>query len=946
MIPYGFQRLALLNSAGYRRAEVPLDASVSLIAPNNTGKTSLINALQFLLIVDKRRMDFGAHDVDTSRRFYFPNNGAFILLEVALPTTGTVVLGCVGRGVSHDYEYFAYKGELKLDDYCLEGGAQLQQPQLKAHMARLGKLVFSYTSAEFSSALYGTRRRGPDQEPDITVFKLEHASYAESFQRVLTRTLRLDKLRSGDVKDYLLAIFRRDLPDSSIDFKAEWDKAFAEVNADRAQYLAALQQHASIGAMERQQVKRLELRGKLLCFRPLIDQQLQAWEGHFRTRSDALRSALRDVEAQQDNLQLDDRRLNDQKNESTRQQLLLLDEQRRQEALKTEFALIPSRALLEEALAEDRRRLEQQTALVQNAGSRGIDAIGRDIRTAEGEREQLQRELATLGDNLYLHLAALLSPPQLDTLNRLLSQQVMTLASHDFTLDAAELQRWLDREQAAHPGMASLAGLKFSLQKLTPQHAQRSQPEIEQRLSELAQQLAALAQQAQAAQDLDAARQKKTLLDASVRQLEAQIGRFDELQALQAVQAARSGQLAELTHTLSALALKLDSSLAAAKALRQQAHDRQVELDQLAADHASICRLRESRRDDAPMFDTLADLPHQVWLGTGQVDLAGLSEALSVYQRDCIELLQLDRDLEMRLAQLHQGGLTKFEFAGGSESEIGRIIEFAAHLAQEEQALDRQSRSAVVNVTACLRELRDGLRTFKSKMRDFNRLITRRQLSDLKVFRIEPVDETPMVEAVEQLISTAEKAESGETFEMFNHASVLDDAALNRAKTLLIREGEARGCLRVEHFFRLEFIVGKAGHREESFSDIDSAASNGTVLMAKLVTGLALLHLMQDKRHNVQAVCYLDEASALDARNQRSLIETAHEFGYALIFASPAPLVTARYCVPISSNAGYNHISRKSWQILEPLEAVEDAAVVQGTAAPLAQDAAPEQACA
>jgi len=114
MIRYGFQRLALLNSAGYQRAELPLDAAVSLIAPNNTGKTSLINALQFLLIIDKRRMDFGAHDVDASRRFYFPLNAAYILLEVALPTTGTVVLGCVGKGVSHDYEYFAFRGELDL----------------------------------------------------------------------------------------------------------------------------------------------------------------------------------------------------------------------------------------------------------------------------------------------------------------------------------------------------------------------------------------------------------------------------------------------------------------------------------------------------------------------------------------------------------------------------------------------------------------------------------------------------------------------------------------------------------------------------------------------------------------------------------------------------------------------------------------------------------------
>lgn len=920
MIQYGFQRLALLNSAGYRRAELPLDAAVSIIAPNNTGKTSLINALQFLLIIDKRRMDFGAHDVDTSRRFYFPHNSAYILMEVALPTTGTVVLGCVGKGVSHDYEYFAYKGQLSLEDYRLPDGNQVQQPQLKAHMASLGKLVFSYSSGEFALALYGGRRKLLEQEPDFTVFKLEHASHTDAFQRVLTRTLRLDKLRSKEVKDYLLAIFRRDLPDSSIDFKAEWDKAFSEVNADRAQYQATVRQQAIIEAMERQQARRLELRGKLLHLRPVIDQRLEQWQAHFQAQGVVLREAMTKIEQQQSNLQFEDRRLNNKKNGAEQQRQTLYEAQKRHDTLAIEFALVSKRSLLEDGFDAERKALERQTALVQNASSRGVDAIRRDKESAGGERELLQRQLGTLTDNLYLHLKAVLRPEHLDAMNRVLSQQAMTMAAQDFSSNPETFRQWLETTAAAQTGTLSLPGLTLSTDGLSPQHIQRSHEEISQRIEELVQQLDSLDNQMTAAHDLVSAGNEKKRLEQSVRDIESQIGRFDELQELKCMQAERTARIDELTEQLISVQKQLNDSVVAAKKQRDQERELQGKLDALDNDHRNITRLRDTRRDDAPIFSSLADLPNQPWLGSLEIKLDELAEALSAYHRDCEELLRLDRELESKLLQLHTGGLTKFQFVAGSEVEIQRITEFAAHLSQEAQALERKARSAVVNVTACLRELRDGLVTFKSKMREFNRLISRRQLSDLSVFKIEPVDERQMVEAVEQLISTAEQSESGDTFELFNHGSVLDDATLNRAKSLLIHEGEVRGCLRVEHFFRLEFVVGKAGRKEESFSDIDSAASNGTVLMAKLVTGLALLHLMQDKRYQVQAVCYLDEASSLDQRNQLSLIETAQDFGYALIFASPTPLITARYCVPISSRDGYNNISRKSWQMLEPLD--------------------------
>ena len=48
MIRYGFQRLALVNSAGYQRAELPLDAAVSLIAPTGVVPNSLSTTFVFV----------------------------------------------------------------------------------------------------------------------------------------------------------------------------------------------------------------------------------------------------------------------------------------------------------------------------------------------------------------------------------------------------------------------------------------------------------------------------------------------------------------------------------------------------------------------------------------------------------------------------------------------------------------------------------------------------------------------------------------------------------------------------------------------------------------------------------------------------------------------------------------------------------------------------------
>ncbi len=914
---HGFQRLVLLGSAGYSRAELPLDGAVSLVAPNNTGKTSLINALQFLLIIDRRRMDFGAHDVDKSRRFYFPNNSAYVLLEVSLPESGTVVLGCVGKGVSFEYEYFAYAGPLKVEEFCLPDGSLVPQPKLASHLATHGRRVFSYSGGEFADMVYGGRSRKPSGLQDFCVFRLEHASDASVFQRVLTRTLRLDKLRSSEVKDYLLQIFRRDLPDASIDFKAEWDRAFADLNAERSQYLAAERLKGTLADLERQQEARLVLRGKLLCWRPLIDEALGQWQQHFESRQQALQHELQRCDGDRDRLREQDRQWAREQSQHELERKQLLREREQLQALQRRFALVEGREVLESYRRDVQAQRDALVIRLSQVQSRAPEAIERELGRVAKDLAQLTQEMRTQGHNLHQQLAEVLAPGQLEALNKLLARPVLTLGAEDFHLDGQVLSKALGSADRAQIG---LPGLQLRIAALPEQHQQRSLAELAEWQRDLQQQQAQLIEQLATANALESVKRERDALEQQLIQLDAELRDYTQMQDLQGSDAQRQERLALLEQTLAELTTRLAQSAALSQVLDQQRQQRQQDLETLKQQHRQIEQRRNQRIDHEGPFTWLADLPHHPWLAQPEFALEQLADRLQTYQADCRQLPELDDLIRRLLGEIHAGGLTKYQFVGEPEVEVTRLVEFAHHLPQEAEALEKKVRSAVVNVAASLRELRDGLASFKRRMREFNRKISGRQLSDLAVFKIEPEDETALVEAIELLINTAATVGKGETFELFNQQSVLDDEQLNRAKSLLIEEGNARHGLRVADLFRLRFWVGKAGREPEAFDDIDSAASNGTVLMAKLVTGLAMLHLMQDQRRPIQGICYLDEALALDARNQRSLIETAAEFGFSLIFASPAPLTTVRYCVPIHHRQGSNQISRFSWQIIEPLE--------------------------
>lgn len=921
---YGFQKLVLLNSAGYSRAELPLDDSVSIIAPNNTGKTSLINALQFLLILDKRHMDFGAHSVENSRRFYFPDNSSYILLEVLLPS-GMAVIGCVGKGLSHDYEYFAYQGSLDLDDYRLDDGKLVAQPKLIGRLFERGYVAKIYPQADLRALLYGNRQKQRSDDPDLTIFPLEFTSQAATYQRILTRTLRLDRLDSKEVKNYLLEIFKNDLQDRSVDFKSEWDKSFADVNYDKSQYDNVFRNKELIAAMEDSQQTRLALRGKIILWRPLIEKGLNDWENYYNSISEQHRQQLQALDEETEALEA---RQKSMYKDQAKAEAAFKDQEKielRYQELNIQFQFVSDLAQLQ---TQQRVLQKQRDELVRSIGNaeqqQSPDAIKRNLSKVSKEQTDLHRQLASLDNNLYLQLQKLLPTDSFDLLTRLLAKSVLSLPVAQgnaveltdqtvFRSFAAKLEERLSTNRLELPG------LLLDLSALQPNLTIKTAQELETEISDCDRQLAELNSLLKTVETLTQQKQHQQNLEQQITDLARDVKNYEELLSLQAGALERLQSIEDFKEELKVLEQEESALSDKKKALAQTQAILKTKQDDLQSQHRRINSARHQRRDQQSPFNFLEQLPYSPCMESAELAMPTLADCIESYNRDCQKLKQIDDELNQQLGELHRDGVNKFQSQDTVEQELNSLFNYTAQLGQEQAAIERKARSAVVQVAAILRDLRDSLETFKRRMREFNNKINRRQLSDLKVFKIEPREEESLVRAIQTLISTSEQVESGNSFDIFDHNAVLDDKELNKAKDTLINEGEARGGLRVEHLFRLVFIIAKENQIPAEFEDIDSAASNGTVLMAKLITGLAMLNQMQDPRKAIKTACYLDEAASLDQRNQRNLIEIAEEFGFTLIFASPEPQITARYCVPIGTTKGKNHISRLNWQILETL---------------------------
>ncbi|WP_419569781.1 ATPase [Rheinheimera sp.] len=922
---YGLTKLALLNTAGYAKCVIPLDDSSSICAPNNTGKSSVINALQFPLINDLRLTEWDGHDLDETRKFYFGTDQSYILLEANLPD-GPVVIGVAGRGkiAGYAFQYFCYKGKLDLAHY-LDGKSYVRYSKLDHHLRALGFDPIELKQSELNAMLTGGATPY-DSRINLRMIPLANVSDAPVYKDIFRRILNLHRLTAQDVKRLLLPVFARHLGDPKVDFYQVWHNAFEKVNKDRRELKALENQQEAVTALESLLDNRSVLKGRLATYAPKLDVALTEFHGYAEDQQLQLNEQLQLLHGEKTQLEERQRLYVGQIKDLSGRRIQLSQWYQDYDQLHQRFGLT-NEATLDSNLKNIRQSYEQLSHSLQGASQVNATTLAHQKSQTQKQLQSLKLQLKNLEYNLYSRLREDLSLPEVQQLSRVLNPDLLSLSTAaggdieitDEDAFSSQLEALAD---CFKQGKLHLAGAVIDLSHLQPveQNSLENKIQLKEQIEALQQTLQTLEQQLAVAGDLAGKTREKDRLYQDMLQAEEDIKKFARYQQMQQIADEQHAMLDQLEQEEELLQTQLGEVQHKASTLSDRRNLVSNKQEQLKRQLERVEQEKKERIDFQLDFYSGKITPYPIEV---VLDFDNLADVLRDFNRQCHELKLIDVNIKNTYLFIFNAGITKFEVETDEELKYQRLISAYHHLDKEREAIERRARVALTEVAATLKGLRDDLNRLHREMNSFNRGIWRHQISNLQDFKIEIVDRSLLVGHIDSILTTSDSYQQGDTLDLLAPGTTSSEQDIQAAKDYLIQAASEKGGLTLSDLFDIRFkVINRAGD-VEFFDKIDSAGSNGTRITIKLLCGMLFIRqlLAERERGKYRIPIYIDEAADIDPHNQQALIETALNFGFVPIFASVKPQTSCRYIVPIRTVAGgaQNWVDEKDWILCEKI---------------------------
>ena len=872
-MPQRPQKLILIGSGRYDYAEVELEGTLQIVGPNNTGKTTLINTLQFLYLDDRRKMDFGSYSPEQTRDYYFPNQYSYILFQ-CLGARGQCVLGWRGQSpaAGGDPERFFYEGPFDPDDFFDESNRVREPKDVTARLA-IRQFTLLKNAGDHREFLQQATR-GEAHGMGLVVLR-DNNKYPH-FRETLKDLLTLNSITQDQMRERLLMLANIPPTKIALDvrdlFGADYDKIL-----DRRQKIVQFKENeGKVRSLVTACSERNQLQGEMIFRWSDLKAKRTAFEEHYKekieklvTDADAAHTRSRELNAQLEETRQNEKALSEKKGSLSGR----IHQIKEKEAELRDFVEDLARTGLK-TLDDEIRRLENQLDEADRTSPETVTAKLEHFSKLVADKKSTVTHFDRALVNV---LRQDLSDEELDPLARIFNgallgkpvgpQGIQILKPKEFVQRLRKLGQQVDQ------GVYRDSQVEIPLSDLPSTLTQYADLDtVKQELAEHEATLERWQGIRDAVQQREELKSQRSAKKNDADQLRKNLFDWEKLQKDKEQKKHLETQLKETTHELDVLDNAIDKLQ-----------------DRLQQEAAKKQNAENTRRNDEEQFKmvmgrfTDCQFPdfEAKEVNPDEAIPDDFDAAIAVYAKRQKRLRDLDTRIERELIEVTYALGEQFVTSHETET-IQRLREELEALPDREEALRRDWEHHLHECRATFDQVLRQLDDIQSAKNQLNRALSKIRVSNLTELHMEVLEHTDIVGALRRLLNIEQPG-------LFD-----DSAPLESTVDSFRKKFEANPLLNYTDLFTLRFdVTGDDGrvHRYDNFRQIES---HGTTITIKVLFNLLVLRslLREDasKSLHCEIPFFLDEIHSLDARNRRAILQTARSLGFIAITAAPEPV--------------------------------------------------------
>ncbi|MDH3349169.1 MAG: hypothetical protein OEM02_13850 [Desulfobulbaceae bacterium] len=915
---YGIRRLLLLNTASYSVGDFPLDKPLTISAPNNRGKSTAINALQFPFLSNMNDMSFPRSNEDT-RKYYFPYDNSFVVSEI-VTETGIYVVGAAGKGQAsgYDYQLFAYQSRLDMDDFLVHDPAtkDRQVRNYKELISKLGKgnvWVKSLSPKQMRDALMGKSITLPNDEKfTIGVFRLRSMTDENYrlFIRVFKNLLHMNNVNLEEMKRLLIDVLLPGEGSTTIDFMARYRILNEEVEKAKANVDTAIKIAPDVDKLAKASRARDQSFGIL---RTLFDPITTA----YKTARGQREKEIQDIDNQI--LSIDPKMMELKDSQEPLQNSIegfaIKQDKLKQKldeiaAGETRFALYSSVEQLQLHIESMQIKVERLVGELQRTYPEDIKGLQNDLNNLKQQLKNHKARMSAIDNNLLFVLTKHFDESQIQIIVKLLNRDLLSalplgeggVAVLDEEQFVNHINEMLSRCKDGYYDDGCVRVKLKNLQTVNIEDyfnyemIRDSLARLERRKSDLERDLVV-------ALDYKGMEQKKNDLLGKIKKdernlrdyrlfIEAKKGKAEHEAAFNDIGSfldSAKAKLAGITDNLLKLGEQKQSLITDKKR-------KIIALELLKTKYAQVVPVQHHEPIGA---EPIHKLPSQ------------LEDMIDTYLLAQEEIDSNRKQIESSLSLIESKNGLRFTSGNDEETIIRELVE--AIEGQEEYLKQQKNCQEAVSqeIGALLKGLTDRFDTFTYEIRRFNRLMNSRKISNINRIEFVVDGSNDILRAVEAIVH---KDTIFSNPERVHHAVRQLDELISRKNVKLS----------LESLFNMGIEVELEGGKVSSSFNDANIQSTGTGLTVKVILNVMLLNRLLFIRDGqvVNIPIYIDEAGQIDPANQQTLIDQCLPAGFVPVFASVEAQATADYWIGLNEVGGRIYVDQNDWFRLSKLDEI------------------------